>query len=56
MSYEPSLDAYLCCSKSGQTSLFVGDLNNKNKTYFECYRGINTYDYNKKLSIIVTGA
>ena len=34
----------------------MGDLYNKNRTYFECYRGVNTYDYNKKLSIIVTGA
>jgi len=54
--YIPSLQCFLSCANTSQTSLFLGDLHSKKmKSYFKIRKGIYSFDYEKENNVIVTG-
>jgi WD40 repeat protein len=54
--YCPPLQLVFSCSKDEATSMFLGDFERRTEgSYLVVKRGINTFDYCKKLNVLITG-
>eukprot|EP00795_Rhopilema_esculentum_P000823 gene823-10565_t len=52
----PNLQCFLSCTRTNNTSLYLGDLQRKKmNSYFRVRKGIYAFDYDKDNNVIVTG-